>query len=59
GCRPIDLRRCKLAFFGAAKVDPKSDRGIRGAVFQGAPTFDSIGDAGADDWLFPVLGDFK
>ncbi|MDE0304548.1 MAG: hypothetical protein OXI87_06650 [Albidovulum sp.] len=59
GCRPIDLLRCKLSFFGASKFDPKSDRWIRVALFQGAPTFDSIGDAGADDWLFPVLGDFK
>ena len=24
-CLPIDLLRCKLSFFGATKLDPKSD----------------------------------
>ena len=31
-CRPIDMLRCKLAFFGASKFDPKSDRWTRIAL---------------------------
>ncbi len=34
---PIDLLRCKLAFFGASHFDPRSDRWVRIALFQGAP----------------------
>lgn len=34
---PIDLLRCKLAFFGAARFDPRSDRWVRISLFQGAP----------------------
>ncbi len=56
-CKPIDLLRFKLSCFGASKFDPKSDRWIRVALFQGAPTFDSIGEADADDWLFPALAE--
>ncbi len=51
-CLPIDLLRCKLAFFGAAKFDPKSDRWTRITLCQGAPLFDEL-DA-ADDWWLPV-----
>lgn len=51
-CLPIDLLRCKLAFFGAAKFDPKSDRWTRITLAQGAPLFDEL-DA-ADDWWLPV-----
>ncbi len=54
--RPIDLLRSKLAFFGATKFDPKSDLWTRITMYQGAPLFDTIGDAAADDWAFPVLG---
>lgn len=35
--RPIDLLRCKLAFFGAARFDPRSDRWLRICLFQDAP----------------------
>ena len=35
--RPIDLLRCKLALFGAARFDPRSDRWLRITLFQGAP----------------------
>jgi hypothetical protein len=35
--RPIDLMRCKLAFFGASRFDPRSDRWVRISLFQGAP----------------------
>ncbi|WP_037298349.1 hypothetical protein [Roseovarius sp. TM1035] len=34
---PIDLLRCKLAFFGATRFDPRSDRWVRISLFQGAP----------------------
>ncbi|MFY0692534.1 MAG: hypothetical protein JXR14_11510 [Paracoccaceae bacterium] len=53
GCKPIDMLRCKLAFFGAAKFDPKSDRWTRITLCQGAPLFDEL-DA-ADDWWLPVF----
>lgn len=56
-CLPIDMLRAKLAFFGAAKFDPKSDRWTRITLYQGAPTFAEIGLPGADDWCFPVAPD--
>jgi len=37
GMLPIDLLRCKLAFFGAVKFDPRSDRWLRITLFQHAP----------------------
>lgn len=40
---PIDLLRCKLAFFGATRFDPRSDRWVRINLFQGAPFPDEIG----------------
>jgi hypothetical protein len=33
---PMDLLRCKLAFFGASKFDPRSDRWVRISMYQGA-----------------------
>ena len=54
-CRPIDLLRCKLSFFGASKFDPKSDLWTRITLFQGAPSFEDIGRADADDWWLPAL----
>ena len=51
-CLPIDILRCKLSYFGAAKFDPKSDRWTRITLAQGAPLFDEL-DA-ADDWWLPV-----
>lgn len=39
---PIDLLRCKLAFFGADQFDPRSDRWVRINLFQGAPYPDEI-----------------
>lgn len=41
-CLPIDMLRCKLAFFGAARFDPKSDRWTRITLAQGAPLFDEL-----------------
>jgi hypothetical protein len=54
-CLPIDLLRCKLAFFGAAKFDPKSDRWIRIAMYQGAPLPEHLASPAVDDWAFPCL----
>lgn len=34
---PVDLLRCKLAFFGATRFDPRSDRWVRISLFQNAP----------------------
>lgn len=53
-CRPIDMLRCKLAFFGAARFDPKSDRWTRITLAQGAPLFDELDRA--DDWFLPHFG---
>lgn len=40
---PIDILRCKLAFFGATRFDPRSDRWVRISLFQGQPFPDEIG----------------
>jgi hypothetical protein len=40
--RPVDLLRCKLAFFGASQFDPRSDRWVRIALFKGMPFPDEI-----------------
>lgn len=40
---PIDMLRCKLAFFGATRFDPRSDRWVRINLFQGLPYPDEIG----------------
>jgi hypothetical protein len=54
-CLPVDLLRCKLSIFGAAKFDPKSDRWTRITLFQGAPPIEALGRADADDWAFPCF----
>ncbi|KQY33810.1 hypothetical protein [Rhizobium sp. Root483D2] len=54
-CLPIDMLRCKLSFFGAAKFDPRSDRWTRITLFQGAPDFDDIGAGETDNCWLPVL----
>lgn len=54
-CLPIDMLRCKLAFFGASKFDPKSDLWTRINMYQGAPLFEEITQPDADDWWLPVL----
>ena len=54
-CRPIDMLRCKLSFFGATKFDPKSDLWTRITLAQGAPLADELTQDG-DDWWLPVLG---
>lgn len=40
---PIDILRCKLAFFGANRFDPRSDRWVRISLFQGLPYPDEVG----------------
>ena len=52
-CLPIDMLRCKLSFFGAAKFDPKSDRWTRITLCQGAPLWCDLDNA--DDWWLPTF----
>ncbi len=40
---PIDILRCKLAFFGATRFDPRSDRWVRISLFQDMPYPDEMG----------------
>ena len=54
-CLPIDLLRCKLAFFGAIKFDPKSERWTRITMYQGAPRFSELNLNTADGWFLPVF----
>ena len=49
---PIDMLRCKLAFFGAGHFDPRSDRWVRINMFWGAPFPDDIATM-RDDWNYP------
>jgi hypothetical protein len=51
---PIDLLRCKLAFFGATKFDPKSDLWTRITMYQGAPLIDELQNPDSDDWWLPA-----
>lgn len=53
-CRPIDMLRCKLSFFGATKFDPKSDLWTRITLAQGAPLGDEL-TLENDDWWLPVM----
>ena len=54
-CKPIDMLRCKLSFFGASKFDPKSDRWVRVTLFQGAPLKNELNDLKNDDWWMSTL----
>ena len=54
-CMPIDMLRWKLAFFGACKFDPKSDRWTRVTLYQGAPIASEVQAGSRDDWWLPVL----
>jgi hypothetical protein len=54
GCLPIDMLRCKLAFFGASKFDPKSDRWTRITLAQGAPLAEDLATDLADDWWMSI-----
>ena len=50
---PVDLLRCKLAFFGATQFDPRSDRWVRICMFGGAPYPEELTTANADQWIYP------
>ncbi len=49
---PLDLLRAKLAFFGATRFDPRSDRWLRITMFQGAPLPEEMPSSAADDWAW-------
>ncbi|HBX56651.1 hypothetical protein [Pseudomonas sp. UBA2684] len=51
---PMHLLRCKLAFFGVSKFDPRSRLWVRNTMFQGAPLFEDIGQPFEDDWFLPL-----
>lgn len=53
---PIDMLRCKLAFFGATHFDPRSDRWVRICLFGNAPYPDELQSRGSDDWPYPDMG---
>ncbi len=53
--RPIDMLRCKLAFFGATRFDPRSDRWLRITMFQNAPYPDELHQMPEDDWITPAV----
>ncbi len=50
---PLNLLRCKLAFFGATHFDPKSDRWLRINMFCHAPYPDELESLPPDDWILP------
>ncbi len=54
---PIDMLRCKLAFFGASRFDPKSDRWVRITMYADAPFPDEMEDMDADDWAWPLFNE--
>ncbi len=51
---PMHLLRCKLAFFGVGKFDPRSRLWVRNTMFQGAPLLEDIGQPFNDDWFMPL-----
>lgn len=55
--RPIDLLRCKLAFFGATRFDPRSDRWLRISLFPGAPFPHELAAASEDDWIYAAFAE--
>ncbi|MFO7910294.1 MAG: hypothetical protein R6U42_09880 [Halomonas sp.] len=62
--KPMHLLRTKLAFFGASRFDPKSDRWVRITLFQGAPLVEELNaepqDLGHfDNWGFPLQPQFE
>lgn len=54
---PVDLLRCKLAFFGATRFDPRSDRWVRINMYKNAPMPVELQDSLADDWSYPHTSD--
>jgi len=49
--RPVDMLRCKLAFFGATNFDARSDRWLQITMYRGAPYPDELHQGAVDDWL--------
>ncbi len=56
--RPMDMLRCKLAFFGVGKFDPRSKLWVRNTMYQGAPLIDDIGKT-YDSWFLPLKPDMS
>ncbi|MEG3663034.1 hypothetical protein [Celeribacter halophilus] len=52
---PIDMLRCKLAFFGATKFDPRSDRWVRICLYGNAPMPPELTQENCDYWVYPDL----
>lgn len=50
--RPIDILRCTLAFFGATRFDPRSDKWLRITLFQNAPLPEEIATFTDDHWIY-------
>lgn len=50
--RAVDILRCKLAFFGATRFDPRSDKWVRITLYQGAPFPNELADRDWDDWIW-------
>lgn len=53
GVRPMNLLRCKLAFFGVSKFDPRSKLWVRNTMYQGAPIISDIGQP-YETWFLPL-----
>ncbi|MFY0623497.1 MAG: hypothetical protein JXQ89_17585 [Pelagimonas sp.] len=56
---PIDMLRCKLAFFGATKFDPRSDRWVRICMYGNAPLPLELTQDNADFWVYPDQEEVK
>lgn len=52
---PIDMLRCKLAFFGATKFDPRSDRWLRICMYGNAPLPPELTSDTAEYWPYSDL----
>lgn len=50
---PIDMLRCKLAFFGAMHFDPRSDRWVRICMYGNAPYPEELSTRDGDFWVYP------
>lgn len=53
---PIDMLRCKLAFFGAMHFDPRSDRWVRICMYGNAPYPEELSLRDGDFWVYPEFG---
>lgn len=52
---PIDMLRCKLAFFGATHFDPRSDRWVRICMYGNAPYPEELSSRDGDFWIYPEV----